>query len=200
MNKKIGFTLTLMLFSLFSLAQLMGGLKGGLNYGDVVITNGKTYFEGTQFAPHASFHFGSFVQQDFSNSFAWKLEMLFSNKGYITKVDDVKATVSLNYLNWPILIVYHMSPNLNFETGVELGLLVTGDPLFNSFDMGIDLGMNYHISDKLNAGIRYNHGLPFKMNLEQIAASEIPTYQLSTLQVFLGFNIIHESEPIQKNN
>lgn len=193
MSRKIGISLFLILLSLVSFSQLSGGLKGGLNYSDVVFTNGKSYFEGTQFSPKVSFHFGSYVQQSFSKSFSWQVEMLFSNKGYIAQNGDVNSTISLNYLNWPLLILYHMSPKLNFETGVEFGLMVTGDPLFNDFDFGIDLGMNYQISNKLDAGLRYNHGLPFQMNVNnQQAVTEIPTYQLSTLQVYIGFNIIRE--------
>lgn len=193
MYKKITLFLLFVFIGTLSFAQLSGGIKGGLNYSNVIITNGKTYFEGTQFQPRYAYHFGSYLQKDFSKSFAWQIEMLFSNKGYVAQTGDIKSTISLNYLNWPLLLVYHAGSRLNFETGLEFGFMVSGDPLFNTFDLGIDLGINYRMNKKINAGLRYNQGLPFQMDINKQSNTEIPTYQLGTVQFYLGFNIIKEA-------
>jgi len=198
MNKKIYLFLLFAFSGTLSFAQLSGGLTGGLNYSNVIITDGKTYFEDTQFQPRYAYHFGSYLQKDFSKSFAWKIEMLFSNKGYVAQMGDIQSTISLNYLNWPLLLVYHVGSRLNFETGLEFGYLVSGDPLFNTFDLGMDLGLSYQINKKIITGLRYNQGLPFQMDINKQSNTEIPTYQLSTVQFYLGFNIIKEEAATAK--
>jgi hypothetical protein len=176
-----------------SYAQLTGGFKGGMNVSDIIVSNKGDYFEDASFESRASFHLGTYVQQTFAEHFAWQIEMQFSNKGYYLETPESKSAVSLDYINWPVLIIYKPTPKLDLETGLEFGLLVTGDELFNTFDLGIDIGANYDISKKLNAGVRYNFGLPFDMNLDMNESStEPPQYQQSVFQVYIGFNLINE--------
>ncbi len=144
-----------------STAQLKGGIKGGINVGDIIISNKADYFGDVRYEARVSYHFGTYMQQTFATNFAWQVEMQFSNKGYYLKTSDIKSTVSLNYINWPVLIIYKPIPELDLETGLEFGLLVSGNELLNSFDLGIDIGAKYHLSKKINTGISYNYGLPF---------------------------------------
>jgi len=194
--KKIIVVLILFLLSTqFGYAQLKGGLKGGLNVADIIISNKSNYFEGDKFNTRMSYHFGSYVQDSFSKHFGWQIEMLFSNKGYEFETEGISTKTSLNYLNWPILLVYKIGNKLELNSGIELGLLIAGEDLYKDFDLGIDIGMEYDISEKIMAGIRYNHGLPFKMNISENELSGAkPQYQHSVLQFYLGFNIVNEKE------
>lgn len=192
--KKIAFFLfaNLILIS-FSFGQLQGGLKGGLNVGDVLVTNQQNYFSGATFGPRVSYHFGSYVQNSLGKYFDWRIELLFSNKGYTFETDSLKTNISLNYLNWPLLIAYNAGKKVDIELGVEIGYMITGDDLYKNFDMGVVLGVRYDISQKINAGIRYTQGLPFDMNiLSPDYTGEVPRYQLSTFQFSLGYNLIYE--------
>jgi hypothetical protein len=174
-------------------AQLTGGFKGGMNVSDLIVSNKGDYFEDASFESRASVHLGTYVQQTFAEHFAWQFEMQFSNKGYFLETTGSKSAVSLNYINWPVLIIYKPTPKLDLETGLEFGLLVTGDELFNNFDLGIDIGANYDISKKLNAGMRYNFGFPFDMNIAtKESGTEPPQYQQSVFQVYIGFDLISE--------
>lgn len=178
--------------------QLKGGLKIGPNVTNLIVTNGSGYFGDSNFESRVTYHFGSYVQNTFSKHFGYQIEMLFSNKGYTLKTDSLSTQVSLNYLNWPILLVYKLGNKLVFNAGIELGLLVTGDDLYNGFDLGIDVGVEYDISKKVMAGFRYSHGLPFKMNIESYdLVGTAPSYQHSVIQVYLGFNIV--KDPNQEN-
>lgn len=173
--------------------QLKGGLKGGVNLTDIIITNGEDYFGESAFQTRASYHFGSYVQNTFSQHFGYQIEMLFSNKGYTLKTDSLSTNVSLNYLNWPILLFYKLGNKLHFDAGIELGLLVTGEDLYQNFDLGIDVGVEYDISNKIMLGLRYNHGLPVKMNVESYDLEGTPpSYQHSVIQFYIGFNIVRE--------
>jgi hypothetical protein len=174
-------------------AQIKGGVKGGVNTGNIIISNKADYFQNDQFKARTSFHFGSYVQNTFSDHFAWQVEVLFSNKGYYLQTIEDKTAVSLNYINWPLLLVYKPTPKLGIEAGIELGLLVSGEELYNSFDMGIDFGANFEITKRINAGLRYNMGLPFQMDIEtEDPGIEPPNYQHSVLQFYIGVNLINE--------
>jgi hypothetical protein len=187
--------LSFVLFAFFSPAQgqLKGGLKGGLNLTDLIITDGASYFEGSSLATRATYHFGTYVSNNFSEHFGYQVEMLFSNKGYTLKTDSLNTNVSLNYLNWPLLLVYNLTKRLDFHAGIELGLLVTGEPIYQDFDLGIDVGVEYNLSDKFLAGLRYSHGFPFKMDIDDYDyTGPQPSYQHSLIQFYVGFNLVRE--------
>lgn len=184
-------TLFVLLITTNSLGQLKGGLKGGVNLSDIIITNGADYFGDSNFESKVSYHFGSYVQNTFSKHFGYQIEMLFSNKGYKLKTDSLTTTVSLNYLNWPILLVYKLGNRFVFNAGIELGLLVTGENLYNGFDLGVDVGAEFDITKKILVGIRYSQGLPFDMNIESYdLEGSAPRYQNNVVQFYLGFNIV----------
>nr|MBC8489466.1 PorT family protein [Bacteroidota bacterium] len=125
--------------------------------------------------------------------FGWQVEVLFSNKGYKQKFEDHTANVSLNYLNLPILLVYRPINSLEFELGPELGYLISGESLVNSFDFGLDIGARYNISSRFNFGLRYNNGFPFKMNIDESSNNDVtPKYSNSVIQFYLGFNLTNE--------
>lgn len=124
-----------------------------------------------------------------------QFEILFSNKGYKLKINNTTSNISLNYLNWPVLLFYRPTPKLEIEFGPEFGYLITGEPLVQSFDLGFDIGLRFNISEKFNTGLRYNQGIPFKMDLSAIDFSNTqPKYANSVFQVYLGFNLINETK------
>lgn len=193
MKKNAFIILFVFLIAMPAAGQLKGGLKGGLNLTDIVITNGGHYFGESTFTTRASYHFGSYVQKNFSKHFGFQVEMIFSNKGYVLKSDSLSTNVSLNYLNWPLLLEYQLGKRLDFSAGLEFGLLVTGEDFYQNFDLGIDVGVEFDLSKKLMVGLRYNQGLPFNMNIESydhIGAQ--PRYQHNVIQFYIGFNIVNE--------
>lgn len=188
--------LSLILFVILAgpaFSQLKGGLKAGLNLTDLIVTNGAGYFDNSAFNTRASYHFGSYVQKGFSKHFGFQVEMLFSNKGCTIESDSISTAVSLNYLNWPILLEYQLGSRLDFSAGIELGLLVAGEDIYRDFDLGIDVGLEFDISKKLLVGLRYNHGLPVRMKINSYENSGTdPSYQHSVLQFYVGFNLVNE--------
>jgi len=180
-------------FNIHALGQFKGGLKGGLNVNDFIVTNSDGLFEDETFSTRLSYHIGSYVQQSFSDRLAWQIEVLFSNKGYTHKMEDQNIDISLNYINWPLLFVYKPVKTVELEIGPELGYLISGEPFLSSFDVAIDIGARFNISKKFLAGIRYSNGFPFKMKLDEAEAQGItPRYQNSILQIYIGYNLISE--------
>ncbi|MBN2172518.1 MAG: PorT family protein [Bacteroidales bacterium] len=178
----------------FTYGQIRGGLKGGVNISDFIITKSGDLFQQEQFSTRVSYHIGSYVQQSFTDRLAWQIEVLFSNKGYTYKFENSTENISLNYLNWPLLLVYKPIKLLELEFGPELGYLISGEDLIQSFDVGIDIGARFNISPKFLAGIRYSNGFPFKLNLDDSESQGYdPRYQNSVLQFYIGFNLINEN-------
>lgn len=191
MNRLIIIALFFLGFSLSSIGQFKGGIKGGLNVCDFIVTNSGDVFVNESFNTRTSFHLGSYVQDQFSENFAWQAEVLFSNKGYSHEIEGQKNSVSLNYLNLPILFIYKPIELLELEFGPEFGYMITGDELLSNFDFAIDVGARFNISQKFNAGMRYCYGLPFKIKLDDEKTNGyIPRYQNGVLQVYLGFNLV----------
>ncbi len=176
-----------------SYGQFKGGLKGGANFSRIIVSKAGDLLNDESFGTRASFHLGSYMANTITDHVSWQLEVLFSNKGYKHKVDDKTVDVSLNYLNWPLLLIYQPIQALEFEFGPEFGYMIIGEDILNSFDLGIDLGARVNFNKKLNAGIRYNYGFPFKLQLDQSGSNEYePTYQNSVFQIYVGFNLINE--------
>jgi hypothetical protein len=188
--------LTLLLTGIIfhSFGQFKGGLKGGANLCRIIVSESGDVLEDVTYSSRLSFHLGSYVQQSFNDKLSWQIEVLFSNKGYKSEVNGQSMNVSLNYLNFPILLIYKPIIALEFEFGPELGYMITGEDMFNNFDFGIDIGARVNISHKLNAGLRYCYGLPFRMQLdESVSPGNDVTYQNNVFQIYLGFNLVNES-------
>ncbi len=182
-----------LIFQFSSFGQFRVGLKGGVNFSDIIVSNTGDLFADETFGSRVSFHLGSYMSNSISGQVSWQLEVLFSNKGYTHRIDDQSFNVSLNYLNWPVLLLYRPTRTLEFEIGPEFGYLITGEDIVNSFDLGIDLGVKFNINKKINAGIRYCYGLPFKFQTDETDSDEYdPTYQNTVFQIYAGFNLINE--------
>lgn len=176
-----------------SFGQLKTGIKAGVNICDFIVTSTGDNFSNESFNTKVSYNFGTYVQHSFSEQFGWRVEVLFSNKGYKQKFEDHTTNVSLNYLNLPVLLVYRPINSLEFELGPEFGYLVSGESLVNSFDFGLNIGARYNISSRFNFGLRYNNGFPFKMNIDEFSNNDVtPKYSNSVIQFYLGFNLTNE--------
>lgn len=193
--KRLFFSILFSFIFIYSFGQLKVGIKGGANFCTFMVSKSGDLFADQTFNSKVSYHLGTYVQNSFSEQLAWQIEVLFSNKGYVHKFDDISENVSLNYLNWPVLFIYKPGKLLELEIGPEFGYLISGEEFMSSFDFAIDLGVRFNISNKFNAGLRYCQGLPFNLKLDQADAKGYePTYQNGVFQIYIGFNLINEPD------
>jgi hypothetical protein len=179
---------------MYSFGQLKGGIKGGVNFCNFIVSKSGDLFSDVSFGPKVSYNVGSYVQNSFTDQLAWQIEILFSNKGYKYTVDGESEIVNLNYLNWPVMIIYRPIKLLEFEIGPEFGYMISGEEFMSSFDFAIDVGARFNISERFNAGLRYSQGFPFNMQLDLAEAEGFdPTYQNSVFQIYVGFNLINDA-------
>ena len=177
--------------SVYSFAQMRGGFKGGLNYSDLLITTTIDSLDNSMFGAKPGYNIGCFVNVTFSLNLGMQVEVLLSNKGYKKKSGDISQNINFNYINWPIMFYYRPTQKLDFEVGPEFGLLITADDLIKSFDMGIDIGLRYYISDLFDIAFRYNMGIPetFK-DRKSYQENILGTYANSTFQLTIGINLL----------
>lgn len=175
-----------------SFGQMKGGIKAGANLSTIMVTKSGEDPGDESYSSRFSYHAGSYIQAPFNEHLLWQVELLFSNKGYKMESNGETVNVSLNYLNFPILLIYRPIEALEFEFGPEFGYMISGEEMMNNFDLGMDIGARYNISSKLNAGLRYSYGIPFSMNGTDAEGYD-GTYQNSVFQFYLGFNLINET-------
>lgn len=149
------------------------GIKGGVNFSNLVSSEAKEKKTIT------GVNLGLFVKLPLTKSFAIQPEIYFITKGsevtYQNVFVDGTAKYELNYIEVPVLLVFDLTNNFNFQLGPYASYLVSskvknvsdinfnfednidsGD--FNKFDTGIAVGFGYD-TDSFGFGIRYNLGL-----------------------------------------
>lgn len=153
--------------ALFSTVVLYGqeatfGVKAGLNIAGVKVD------EGEDFDNKIAIHFGGLAHIHFSRHFAFQPEIVYSAQG--GKDDDNDFKLKLNYINIPLLAQYMTLDGFRFQTGPQLGFLVSAktktedvevdikDDL-ETFDFSWSFGAGYLFPQGLGIDIRYNLGI-----------------------------------------
>jgi len=123
------------------------------------------------------FNVGGYANIRFSEQLAFQPELLYSFQGAKTE-----AKLNLSYIQVPLMLKWYAYDGLNFEFGPQVAFNVAGKqkvkntitgagPLdgttevssdiddLETIDFGLNIGAGYELSNGLNFGIRYTHGL-----------------------------------------
>lgn len=139
--------------------------------------------------PVPGFHAGGFVEIKISDKFSIQPEILFSTQGGKVQVFEnygysyysEKQTISLGYLNIPILAKYYITKGFSIEAGPQTGINLYARKKFDYYsdrgvitqvsgnldvketvkalDFGLALGVSYYLNEKLFLQARYVVGL-----------------------------------------
>ena len=162
--KKVKMLLTAAALGLFSIvnAQSAIGLKGGVNIGNL------SGFEGRS---RISAHGGVFLHHTINKNWCLQPELLFSGEGQRYLSNGIERTLALDYIQLPLMIQYYAAPQIYFEAGPQVGLLVSaqdkGDEVghlnvkddFSAAQVAIGLGLGFKATDQVILYGRYNFGL-----------------------------------------
>ena len=147
-------------------AQVKFGVRAGLNHTDQAV---KEYDIKQETVPRISFHVGALVEYAFNDVVLMDAGLTYSNQGYKTKIGDGK--VIDHTLNLPVWFKYDFAgfrPKAGLYAGYILsqqtkaeGKTETVDKdLYNHFDYGIGLGVEYNLPNNgLFFEASYNWGL-----------------------------------------
>jgi hypothetical protein len=173
-------------------AQVMFGIKAGLNLADVVINNSYDPDVEPGFQMKPGLHAGFFLSADRDEKIGFAAELLYSNKG-------VRAfnVINLHYVAVPLLVRYHFHEKLFAEIGPEIGYLISANSRHgnlnstydNKLDIGLDAGVQYSVG-KLFCGVRFNAGFSSVIrNASASAMGDRVRYQNRVAQVFIAIPI-----------
>lgn len=191
MLKAICIGVLLTALPLMALSQYRYGMKGGVNFADVVINNVNDPDAESDFKMKAGFVLGFFGELDLSERFVLGAELLYAVKG----VKAVGTNINLNYATIPVLMKYRITETVRAEAGLELGYLISatspygnvGSVWDNKIDLGIDAGVDYRIN-RIIAGLRLNAGMSSVIrNTSSGINSERVRYQNRVISVAIAY-------------
>jgi hypothetical protein len=167
MKKLIFSAIALIAFTNLNAQEKSFGAKAGLNIAKLTQTN-QNISESTD--SKIGFHVGFFGEFKIAKQFAIQPEVLFSRVGGDVKEQSGSGGFSLNYISIPVMFKYYPTKEFSLEAGPQISFLtgasvtygnqtVDADQIFNAFDFGLNIGMNYNFTDKVFANARYNFGL-----------------------------------------
>jgi hypothetical protein len=185
------------LFFLFMLnlatadAQILYGVKAGLNLSDVVLNNINNPDVEAAYKIKPGLHAGFFVVADGENDFGLAAEFLYSNKGV-----NALNRVNLHYVTIPLLLRYHLDEKWIAEAGPEIGYLISANSRYgnlnstwdNKLDIGLDAGLQYRLG-KLFLGLRFNAGFSSVIRNAGTSTSEQVRYLNRVAQLSLSIPV-----------
>jgi len=153
------------------------GVKAGLNIAS--LTFDENELESSQ---KTGFTAGIMAEIPLAKNFSVQPEVLYSQQGMKFSYSDIdvanssyKSTITLNYLNIPIMLKYYVLKGLSVQAGPQIGILLKSNNKYqdnflgydnhenynlsdytNAFDTSVNLGLGYQFKDKFYVDLRYN--------------------------------------------
>jgi Outer membrane protein beta-barrel domain len=169
------------------------GIKAGVNLAQVT---GRSFNNGYQ----TGFSGGAFAELKINSRWDVQPEVLYaqtevttSNEFYYTsnpQFDGIpNRTISLNYINVPILISYKLLPVLSIQAGPSFGFLMStsenimtsNQDAFKTTDFSVVGGAQVNLS-RVKLGARYSYGLS---DISKVTPTD--TWKNQNIQVYIGF-------------
>ena len=138
------------------------GLKGGLNFANL------NHESNADLNSKTSFYLGALAHLHISQHFAIQPELMYSGQG--AKYEASGAKINLNYINLPILAQYMTGSGFRFQTGPQVGALISAKVKndeestdikddYKKVDFSWAFGASYVSNSGLGIDARYNLGL-----------------------------------------
>lgn len=175
-KKTIFFTICLIvILNLTAFSQnLKLGFVAGFDVANAQLINRPDGIGNNQvYYPMIAYNFNGYVGYKKSDLWGLSIEPGFIQKGGRQKSSNDYIRFNLNYIQLPILFDYYFVDKFYISIGPELSYLINAkvkskdssnditDLYDNRFELSGLVGINYKIIDKLDIGLRYNHGLTY---------------------------------------
>ena len=138
------------------------GLKGGFN-----LANIRGYSTSPNNSPQAGFTGGAYVNIGLKNKMGITAELLYSQKGTITKDSPAYYYVRINYIDIPVFFTYELYKGLTAQIGLNMAIPVyanvrqgtTETNFLPTLTFSLPMGMVYEFDNGINFGWRADFGL-----------------------------------------
>ncbi|KAF2506931.1 PorT family protein [Flavobacterium zhairuonense] len=153
------------------------GAKAGLNISNLTFDE-----NAVNSSSRTGFTAGLMAEIPLAKSFSVQPEFLYSQQGMKFSYADAdvqnshyKSTVSLNYINIPIMLKYYVVKGLSLQAGPQVGILLKAKNEYqdnflgyenyenlnlkdysNGVDASVNFGLGYQFKDRFYADARYN--------------------------------------------
>ena len=176
---KTFFTLLICLATLPSFSQTSFGAKAGINLSSIAYTDSDIDDDDKDLAK-IGLQIGAVSTIEISDNLSLLSEICFIQKGvsFSDTEDgiDYSSKLSLNYIDFNPSVLFSINENIGLVTGVYSGLLIGGKSVFkvgdesesetldmddvdNRWEIGINLGPTFTITDNINIDLVYKLGL-----------------------------------------
>lgn len=179
------------------------GVKGGVNLSNFRVDDvGDNNMK-------AGLNLGLFAKLPVSTGFSIQPELLYSSKGSKLKYDNFvqgegEYRFNMNYLEMPLLGVFHIGENFNIHAGPYVAFLASSNikdmnddgtiegvkdidvDNFNRFDYGLAGGIGIDINGFV-AGARYNYGLAEVGKSDNLTGQLTSDSKNSAATIYIGF-------------
>ena len=206
-NLFIIFTFNLLL-STAAIAQVQMGLKAG-----AMLSNAGGNHNSSVFNENAKLSYtgGAFLTFPINSKIGLQVEALYANQGnrfYSYKSGGSTSgtfQTNLHYISVPVLLQYYLLDHLTIEAGPEFSYLFSNHAgssqvsfssgQYKPFDLGLNVGVAYDLTQKVVLGLRYHIGLlDITKDYEAPGVGENPVLIHSnvhnrTLQLSVGFKL-----------
>lgn len=181
------------------------GIKGGVNFANIIKTNDENF--STEFKP--GLNAGIFVDVPIVPQFSFAPELMFSQKGYKTSGNSLlggphEYSVTTNFIELPILAKINPTSKFSIYAGPQVSFLVSTKEKFTSGSASYEntirndneklkkslvggvVGIGIGITNQLSLQARY--ALDFQKNNEN-GSSETPIYKNQVIQTGLAYRL-----------
>lgn len=165
--------------SVLGQAKVAIGLKGGLNFSKVDVSNLSS-------SRKTGVHGGAFALFRFAKV-GIQPELILSQQGSEVDFDNLES----NYINIPVIIKMYLAAGLNLQVGPQFGFLSKAEldgrdvkELLKTSDISLGLGVGWEAPFGLTCDARYNLGLTD--NNDDLYNE---TVKNQVIQVSIGFKI-----------
>lgn len=177
-------------------AQYRVGIKAGVNFTQVK----NIKMAGRPTDKNIGYNAGLISQINFGKMFVFRPEILYSLKGFKYAQDSINynAAMHLHYISVPLLFGFQPFPRFSLLAGPEFSFLARANSRynksnhnesrdFNNLDIGIDVGLSYHLKKGLGIEVRYNHGFEDLMTVSNAGSTQKKQGSNQVFQVGLFF-------------
>lgn len=183
----IGLLMTLCSTLAWSQAEVSLGIKGGLNFADMDVSNFST-------KNRTGFHGGAFALFKFTK-IGIQPELIFSQQGTELQYNGGSSEANFNYINIPVIFKLYTVAGINLQVGPQFGFLAndpevkdpqgqTIESAYKNSDFSLGLGLGWDLPLRLSVDARYNLGIS---EINDDASSEAIKNQV--WQISVGYKL-----------
>lgn len=185
--KKI-LVLIFILVSLQTSAQVLWGLKGGLN----VSTLGTS----ADFTARLGYHAGVFYSQHIEKQYGWQIGLQYSLQGARVATNSV-GRLSYHYIGMPLVMKIYFKESTFIEVGPQLSYLVSAayketgfkedrTDEVNKWDVMALIGMGHETESGASMGLRFGWGF---LNTSGGSVGNTVVFRNLLLQLYVGIRL-----------